>query len=84
MDFICSLKGHVKSFIVITHDPDLAIEYTDRAIVLNDGEIITDGPARLNLSEHIKFLDWTPPTNRLVQSGVGEGNSVSFLETAFA
>jgi energy-coupling factor transport system ATP-binding protein len=43
MNFICSLREHVKSFIVITHDPDLAIEYTDRAIVLNDGKIIADG-----------------------------------------
>ena len=43
MDFICSLGEHVKSFVVITHDPDLAIEYTDRAIVLNDGKIIADG-----------------------------------------
>ena len=44
MNFICSLGEHVKSFIVITHDPDLAIEYTDRAIVLSGGKIIADGP----------------------------------------
>ena len=37
MNFICSLSERVKSFIVITHDPDLAIEYTDRSIVLNAG-----------------------------------------------
>jgi energy-coupling factor transport system ATP-binding protein len=43
MNFICSLRERVKSFVVITHDPDLAIEYTDRAIVLNDGKIIADG-----------------------------------------
>jgi energy-coupling factor transport system ATP-binding protein len=43
MNFICSLGEHVKSFVVITHDPDLAIEYTDRAIVLNDGKVIADG-----------------------------------------
>ena len=46
MDFINSLTERVKSFIVITHDPDLAIEYTDRAIVLNKGRIIADGPTR--------------------------------------
>ena len=51
MNFICSLKEHVKSFIVITHDPDLAIEYTDRAIVLNDGKIIADGPTRKVLAD---------------------------------
>lgn len=46
MDFINSLSERVKSFIVITHDPDLAIEYTDRAIVLKSGRIIADGPTR--------------------------------------
>jgi energy-coupling factor transport system ATP-binding protein len=51
MDFICSLGEHVKSFIVITHDPDLAIEYTDRAIVLSDGKIIADGPTRKVLAD---------------------------------
>ena len=51
MNFICSLAEHVKSFIVITHDPDLAIEYTDRAIVLNDGKIIADGETRKVLAD---------------------------------
>jgi energy-coupling factor transporter ATP-binding protein EcfA2 len=51
MNFICSLGEHVKSFVVITHDPDLAIEYTDRAIVLNDGKIIADGETRKILAD---------------------------------
>ena len=51
MNFICSLGEHVKSFVVITHDPDLAIEYTDRAIVLNDGKIIADGETRKVLAD---------------------------------
>ena len=51
MDFICSLNERVRSFVVITHDPDLAIEYTDRAIVLNDGRIIADGPTNRILAD---------------------------------
>ena len=51
MNFICSLGEHVKSFVVITHDPDLAIEFTDRAIVLNDGKIIADGETRKVLAD---------------------------------
>jgi energy-coupling factor transporter ATP-binding protein EcfA2 len=50
MDFIMSLKGRIDSYIIITHDPDLAIEYTDRAIVLNNGGIIADGPTRTVLA----------------------------------
>jgi energy-coupling factor transport system ATP-binding protein len=51
MDFIATLSEQVKSFIVITHDPDLAIEYTDRSIVLNGGSIIADGPTRKVLAD---------------------------------
>ena len=46
MNFITSLSQQVKTYVVITHDPDLAIEYTDRAIVLNDGKVIADGDTR--------------------------------------
>jgi energy-coupling factor transport system ATP-binding protein len=51
MNFINSLHERIRSFIVITHDPDLAIEYTDRAIVLNRGRIIADGPTRTILAD---------------------------------
>jgi energy-coupling factor transport system ATP-binding protein len=51
MNFICSLSERVRSFVVITHDPDLAIEYTDRSIVLNDGAVVADGPTRTILAD---------------------------------
>ena len=51
MNFICSLSERVKSFVVITHDPDLAIEYTDRSIVLNAGRVIADGPTHNILAD---------------------------------
>jgi energy-coupling factor transport system ATP-binding protein len=51
MKFIESLREHVKAFIVITHDPDLAIEHTDRAVVLSGGQIIADGPTRRVLAD---------------------------------
>jgi energy-coupling factor transport system ATP-binding protein len=46
MTFICSLSERGRSFILITHDTDLALEYTDRAIVLKDGRVVVDGPTR--------------------------------------
>jgi energy-coupling factor transport system ATP-binding protein len=51
MNFMCSLSEQVKSFVVITHDPDLAIEYTDRSIVLNAGSVIADGPTQEILAD---------------------------------
>jgi len=43
MDFLDALnKEHGVTFIFITHDMHLAIEYTDRAIVFSDSRIIAD------------------------------------------
>ncbi len=51
MAFISSLGERVRSFIVITHDTDLAVEYTDRAIVLKEGRVVADGPTRRILAD---------------------------------
>ncbi|WP_018758673.1 ABC transporter ATP-binding protein [Paenibacillus terrigena] len=40
MEFISSLSQTGLSFIFITHDMHLALEYTDRAVVLSGGEVI--------------------------------------------
>jgi len=42
-------NGH--AVVVATHDVELAAEVADRVVVLADGEVITDGPARRVLSE---------------------------------
>lgn len=42
LDFVTSLK-HVKTMILITHDVDIALEYTERTIVMSGGRIIADG-----------------------------------------
>lgn len=46
MDFVSGLMGTVKTIILITHDTDLAIEYTDRTVILSNGRIVADGPTR--------------------------------------
>ena len=50
MDFIDSVQS-AKSFIVITHDPDLAIDYTDRTVVMHGGKVIADGPTKRVLAD---------------------------------
>ncbi|MGE7881726.1 ABC transporter ATP-binding protein [Bacillus sp. NPDC094077] len=42
MSFIRKLAKKRISFIFITHDMNLALEYADRAVVLHEGEIIAD------------------------------------------
>lgn len=46
MEFVSELysTGVVKTLVIITHDTDLALEYTDRTIVLSGGQVIADGP----------------------------------------
>jgi len=51
MEFIRSLSERVRSFILISHDTDLAVEYTDRAIILKDGRVVVDGPTRKILAD---------------------------------
>ena len=43
MRFVLRLRNEGYSIIVITHDMQLALEYSDRAIVLSKGEIIMKG-----------------------------------------
>jgi energy-coupling factor transporter ATP-binding protein EcfA2 len=57
MDFICSLSGRVFSLILITHDTDLAVEYTDRAVILKDGGVVVDGPTRKILADPNNLIE---------------------------
>jgi energy-coupling factor transport system ATP-binding protein len=43
MDFVTALE-RVSSVVMITHDPDLAIDYAERSIILHNGRVIADGP----------------------------------------
>ena len=50
MSFVDSIQS-ANSFVVITHDPDLAIDHTDRAIVMHGGKVLADGPTREVLAD---------------------------------
>ena len=57
MDFICSLSERVRSLILITHDTDLAVEYTDRAVILKDGKVVADGRTRKILADPKNLIE---------------------------
>ncbi|EHR78178.1 ABC transporter [Thermococcus litoralis DSM 5473] len=46
MDLMKSLNQQGKTIIVITHDMNLAAEYSDRIIVINNGKKLTEGTPR--------------------------------------
>lgn len=55
-DFIDLLKNMDKTIVVATHDLDLAYEFSDRTILLNDGHIISDAYAKETLTDR-KLLE---------------------------
>jgi energy-coupling factor transport system ATP-binding protein len=57
MKFIRSLSDKGHAFVLITHDTDLAIEYADRTVILNDGRIVADGPTRRILADPKTLTD---------------------------
>lgn len=45
MDFLAELNAQGMTVVLITHDMHLMLEYTPRAIVFHDGQVIADGRA---------------------------------------
>lgn len=86
MDFMARLCDAGYTMIVITHDLNLAQEYTERTLVLVDGRLIGDGPTRRILAEE-KLLEQAAlrPTSltRLARE-LGLGNvALSSAEMAY-
>ncbi|MDM5155120.1 DUF3744 domain-containing protein [Bacillus sp. DX1.1] len=52
MSCIQQLAAQGISFIFITHDMNLALEYADRAVVLHNGEILADDNVAVVLANH--------------------------------
>lgn len=51
MRFLCELNAKGITVLLITHDMHLMLEYTPRAIVLSEGELVCDAPASEVLTE---------------------------------
>lgn len=51
MGFIRSLSEQGHTLILITHDTDLAVEYTDRTIIMNNGRVVADGATKTILAD---------------------------------
>jgi energy-coupling factor transport system ATP-binding protein len=69
-----SAQGHL--VLVVTHDVDLAYTVASRAILLKDGRVFADGPARDILAEEDVTLEagLLPPTHlRGLPAGPGKG-----------
>ncbi|HPC80780.1 MAG TPA: energy-coupling factor transporter ATPase [Methanofastidiosum sp.] len=63
-ELISYLREKAKTAIMITHDIETAAEFSDRVILLSEGNIISDGNKRDVLSKALLF---SPQINRLIQ-----------------
>lgn len=69
-ELISYLREKAKTVIMITHDIETAAEFSDRVILLSEGNIISDGNKRDVLSKALLF---SPQINRLIQPYVKFG-----------
>jgi energy-coupling factor transport system ATP-binding protein len=53
--FLKAEKGRGRTIIMATHDVELAAQCADRVVLLGDGQIVVDGPARQVMSESLIF-----------------------------
>jgi energy-coupling factor transporter ATP-binding protein EcfA2 len=54
-DFLQREKAHGRTIIMATHDVELVAQCADRVVLLGDGQVVVDGPARQVMSESLVF-----------------------------
>ena len=75
MDAIVELPNF-ESILFITHDIDLAVVYANRVLLVNDGQVVKDGPPQEVLND-LELLRH----NRLVPTSLLEENLIQFPHT---
>jgi energy-coupling factor transporter ATP-binding protein EcfA2 len=53
--FLQAQTAQGRAVIIATHDVELAAECADRVIIINDGQVVADGPAREVMSQSLTF-----------------------------
>jgi energy-coupling factor transporter ATP-binding protein EcfA2 len=53
--FLQREKAQGRTIIMATHDVELVAECADRVVLLGDGQVVVDGPARQVMSESLVF-----------------------------
>jgi energy-coupling factor transport system ATP-binding protein len=53
--FLQAMKAEGRTIIMATHDVELVANCADRVVLLGDGQVVVDGPARRVMSESLVF-----------------------------
>ncbi|MGB9709640.1 MAG: ABC transporter ATP-binding protein [Infirmifilum uzonense] len=68
LDFVTGLEK-VKTLVLITHDVDIALEYTSRTVVLSRGRVIADGPTVEILADEKVLKEGSLRETQLIRLG---------------
>lgn len=63
MEHMKEMQREGKTVVLITHDVEVACLYSDRMLVMSEGDVVLDGPPRQVMTEEVKLQesDVTPP-----------------------
>ena len=89
MNFLKKLNEETGiTILMITHDMHLMLEYTDRAIVLSDGHLLTDDtPSKVLTNEEVAdkaYLKKTSLYDLALKCGIEKEDATKFVDTFIA
>ncbi len=77
MRFLRQERARGRTIIMATHDVELVANCADRVILLGDGQVVVDGPARQVMSESLVFASqisklYRDPAMLTVEDALGQ------------
>ena len=76
MEYLRSMKG-LDALLIITHDIDLALRFTQRVLLLKEGNIVGDGPPLQELADPALLYECNLRPTSLLQYLLAEQNAVA-------
>ena len=76
MEYLRSMKG-LDALLIITHDIDLALRFTQRVLLLKEGNIVGDGPPLQELADPTLLDECNLRPTSLLQYLLAERNAVA-------
>jgi len=76
MEYLRSMKG-LDALLIITHDIDLALRFTQRVLLLKEGNLVGDGPPLQELADPALLNECNLRPTSLLQYLLAERNAVA-------
>jgi energy-coupling factor transport system ATP-binding protein len=76
MEYLRSMKG-LDALLIITHDLDLALRFTQRVLLLKEGNLVGDGPPLQELADPVLLNECNLRPTSLLHYLIAESNVVA-------